>query len=109
MLINPDFKLEAVNKLAKEELEYRGVYELYSQNNYQEVIAKTNSIVENGKQKLSNKKLDLLFANNATDTFNSDSISVTAITAEKEFEISTANKNVVARKMLTMISEKVKS
>jgi phosphopantothenoylcysteine decarboxylase / phosphopantothenate---cysteine ligase len=71
--------------------------------------AETNSIVENGKQKLSNKKLDLLFANNATDTFNSDSISVTAITAEKEFEISTANKNVVARKMLTMISEKVKS
>ena len=50
MLINPDFKLEAVNKLAKEELEYRGVYELYSQNNYQEVIAKTNSIVENEYQ-----------------------------------------------------------
>jgi hypothetical protein len=50
MLINPDFKLEAVNKLAKEELEYKVVYEIYSQNNYQEVIAKTNLIAENEYQ-----------------------------------------------------------
>lgn len=47
MLINPDFKLELGNKIAKEELEYRGVYELYSQDNFQEIITKTDSIFEN--------------------------------------------------------------
>ncbi len=70
--------------------------------------AETNSIVENGKEKLKNKNLDLLFANNATETFNSDSISVTAIAPDNEFEIATANKNVVAREMLKLIAEKVK-
>ena len=71
--------------------------------------AETNSIVENGKQKLLDKKLDLLFANNATETFNSDSISLTAITSENEFEIATANKNVVAQEILKLISEKINS
>ena len=71
--------------------------------------AETNSIVENGRQKLRNKNLDLLFANNATETFNSDSISVTAITTEKEFDLPTANKNVVARAILSLISEKVEN
>ncbi|MDD9959186.1 MAG: bifunctional phosphopantothenoylcysteine decarboxylase/phosphopantothenate--cysteine ligase CoaBC [Gammaproteobacteria bacterium] len=70
--------------------------------------AETNSIVENGKEKLDKKNLDLLFANNATETFNSDSISVTAITPDNEFELATANKNVVAREMLKLIAEKVK-
>ena len=43
--IDSSFAGEATSapKETKEELEYRGVYELYSQNNYQEVIAKTNS------------------------------------------------------------------
>jgi phosphopantothenoylcysteine decarboxylase/phosphopantothenate--cysteine ligase len=71
--------------------------------------AETNSIVENGKKKLLDKKLDLLFANNATETFNSDSISLTAITSESEFEIATANKNVVAQEILKLISERIKS
>lgn len=66
--------------------------------------AETNNIVENGRKKLRAKKLDMLFANNATDTFNSDSISVTAITPDSETELATANKNVVARNMLQLIS-----
>ena len=71
--------------------------------------AETNSIIENGKQKLLSKKLDLLFANNATKSFNSDSISLTAITSENEFEIATANKNVVAQEILKLISERINS
>ena len=71
--------------------------------------AETNSIVDHGKEKLKKKNLDLLFANNATDTFNSDSISVTAISSGNEFEIASANKNVVAREMLKLIAEQVKS
>ncbi|NKB34626.1 MAG: bifunctional phosphopantothenoylcysteine decarboxylase/phosphopantothenate--cysteine ligase CoaBC [Pseudomonadales bacterium] len=71
--------------------------------------AETNSIVENGRVKLEKKNLDLLFANSATETFNSDSISVTAISSDQEFEIPTANKNVVAREMLKLVSESVKS
>ncbi len=70
--------------------------------------AETENIVEHGKGKLEKKKLDLLFANNATDTFNSDSISVTAISTDGNTELPTANKNVVAREMLQLISEKLK-
>lgn len=69
--------------------------------------AETNNIVENGKQKLKAKNLDMLFANNATETFNSDSISVTAITSNSESELATANKNVVARNMLQLISDQL--
>ncbi len=61
------------------------------------------------KKKLLDKKLDLLFANNATETFNSDSISLTAITFESEFKIATANKNIVAQEILKLISERIKS
>ena len=70
--------------------------------------AETNDIVENGRGKLEKKKLDLLFANNATETFNSDSISVTAISTDGDTELPTANKNVVAREMLQLISERLK-
>ena len=71
--------------------------------------AETSSIVEYGKEKLKKKNLDLLFANNASDTFNSDSISVTAISPGNEFEIASANKNVVAKEMLKLIAERVES
>ncbi|MBL6904735.1 MAG: bifunctional phosphopantothenoylcysteine decarboxylase/phosphopantothenate--cysteine ligase CoaBC [Pseudomonadales bacterium] len=66
--------------------------------------AETNDIVSNGKDKLTRKNLDLLFANNATETFNSDSISVTALTRTSESELSAGNKNVVARNMLQLIA-----
>ncbi|MEX0963993.1 MAG: bifunctional phosphopantothenoylcysteine decarboxylase/phosphopantothenate--cysteine ligase CoaBC [Pseudohongiellaceae bacterium] len=66
--------------------------------------AETNDIVSNGKGKLQSKNLDLLFANNATETFNSDSISVTAISTTNATELHTGNKNVVARNMLQLIA-----
>ncbi len=66
--------------------------------------AETNDIVRNGKQKLKRKNLDMLFANNAIDTFNSDSILVTALTATTEAELSPGNKHVVARNMLQLIA-----
>jgi len=66
--------------------------------------AETNDIVSNGKDKLKRKGLDLLFANNATETFNSDSIVVTALTETSETELKAGNKNVVARNMLQLIA-----
>ena len=66
--------------------------------------AETNSVVENGREKLRRKKLDLLFANNAIDTFNSDNITVTAIDQNSEYQLGPANKSVVARKMIELIS-----
>ena len=65
--------------------------------------AETNSIIENGKRKLNSKKLDLIFANNATETFDSDTISATAISSDFEQEILPGNKNSVARIMLQII------
>ena len=70
--------------------------------------AETNSVVMNGRKKLHQKKLDLLFANNAIDTFNSDSITVTAIDQNSEHQLGPANKSVVARKMIELISAALK-
>ena len=50
MLTNPDFKLEATNKLAKKELDYRAVFANYSLEEYQQVIDKTTVILENEYQ-----------------------------------------------------------
>ena len=50
MLTNPDFKLEATNKLAKKELDYRSVFANYSLEEYQQVIDKTTVILENEYQ-----------------------------------------------------------
>lgn len=66
--------------------------------------AETHDIVSNGKDKLQRKGLDMLFANNATETFDSDSISVTALTQTNEVELKEGNKNVVARNMLRLIA-----
>ncbi|NQV70146.1 MAG: bifunctional phosphopantothenoylcysteine decarboxylase/phosphopantothenate--cysteine ligase CoaBC [Pseudohongiella sp.] len=69
--------------------------------------AETDNVVENGRKKLKAKNLDMLFANNATDTFNSDSISVTAITPISETNLATANKNLAARNILQLISDQL--
>jgi len=66
--------------------------------------AETNNIVSNGKDKLKRKGLDMLFANNATETFDSDSIVVTVLTETSETELKEGNKNVVARNMLQLIA-----
>jgi len=66
--------------------------------------AETNDIVSNGKDKLKRKGLDMLFANNATKTFSSDSIVVTALTETSETELKAGNKNVVAGNILQLIA-----
>ena len=66
--------------------------------------AETNNIVEYGRSKLRNKNLDLLFANHATDTFNSDSVAATAIYTDGEKELGPGNKHQVARQMLKLIA-----
>ena len=66
--------------------------------------AETISIVENGRRKLREKNLDLLFANNAVETFNNDNITVTAIDQSSERQLGPANKSVVARQMIELIS-----
>ncbi len=69
--------------------------------------AETENILTNGREKLARKKLDILFANNATDTFNSDSIAFTAITDRVDQELPITNKNVAARHMLQLITERL--
>jgi phosphopantothenoylcysteine decarboxylase/phosphopantothenate--cysteine ligase len=69
--------------------------------------AETSDIVENGRQKLQKKNLDLLFANKATDTFNSETIAVTAISPDEERELPAANKHVVARSILQLIADQL--
>lgn len=69
--------------------------------------AETSDLIANGRSKLKRKKLDLLFANDATTTFNSDSIAVTALAADKETELTPGNKHVVARNMLQLIASQL--
>ena len=67
--------------------------------------AETENVVENGRGKLEKKSLDMLFANHATSTFNSDNVAVTVITRSQIEEIDEGNKRLVARKMLAMIAD----
>ena len=66
--------------------------------------AETGDVIANGREKLKRKKLDLMFANHAVETFNSDEVSATAISAGGEEEIPRARKEAVARKMLELIA-----
>ena len=67
--------------------------------------AETRDVVDHGREKLQRKKLDLLFANPATPTFNSDSIEATAIWADGEQSLGPASKTAVAREMLELIRQ----
>ena len=69
--------------------------------------AETADVTANGREKLERKRLDLLFANNAAETFNSDEVAATAISAQGVVEIPRARKEAVARKMLEMIAERL--
>lgn len=71
--------------------------------------AETENVVANGQEKLERKGLDLLFANHATDTFNSDSVAVTALTKDGQQELGPGNKHTVARAMLSLIAEQLKA
>lgn len=69
--------------------------------------AETADVAANGREKRKRKRLDLLFANNAAETFNSDEVAATAISAQGEVEIPRARKEAVARKMLEMIAARL--
>tara|TARA_R110002072_G_scaffold269868_3_gene429642 strand:- start:198886 stop:200103 length:1218 start_codon:yes stop_codon:yes gene_type:complete len=73
--------------------------------------AETRDILAYGRDKLIRKKLDLLFANDATATFNSDSIAATAIWpsggSTDHQTLGPANKHLVARQMLALIRERL--
>ena len=66
--------------------------------------AETERLVEHGRAKLQAKQLDLVFANNATETFNSDEATVTAIWQDSEQQLDTASKSQLARTMIELIS-----
>jgi phosphopantothenoylcysteine decarboxylase/phosphopantothenate--cysteine ligase len=66
--------------------------------------AETSNLVENGRAKRRDKKLDLLFANHATDTFSSDTVTATAIYADGEEELGPGDKHQVARQMLKLVA-----
>jgi len=67
--------------------------------------AETTNVTENGQQKLQNKNLDLLFANQAQATFGSDTVTASAITADSVSELGPGNKHLVARHMLELIAD----
>ncbi len=69
--------------------------------------AETENILENGVEKLTRKNLDLLFANDATETFGSDVVASTAIFADANFTIKSGKKSAVARHMLQIIANKL--
>jgi len=70
--------------------------------------AETENLEANAKEKLRAKNLDMLFANHATSTFNSDNVAATAVTQQGVSEIPEGSKQQVAREMLSMIASAFK-
>ncbi len=66
--------------------------------------AETQNIEEYARKKLQDKKLDLIFANNATDTFNSESALATAYWPEGEHPFPRSSKASLARDMVSLIA-----
>ena len=67
--------------------------------------AETEHLEANGTEKLKRKGLDLLFANKATETFNSDEVTVTALSGHSQQTLGPGSKLNIARLMLDMIAE----
>jgi phosphopantothenoylcysteine decarboxylase/phosphopantothenate--cysteine ligase len=66
--------------------------------------AETQNIEEYARKKLLDKKLDLIFANNAADTFNSESALATAYWPEGEHPFPRSSKSSLARDMVSLIA-----
>ena len=66
--------------------------------------AETENIEEYARKKLQDKKLDLIFANNATDTFNSESALATAYWENGEHPFPQRSKTSLARDMVSLIA-----
>jgi len=71
--------------------------------------AETREVEKQGREKMQRKGLDLLFANHATNTFNADNISATAVWREDSRCLGPASKTAVAMDMLGLIRELVGS
>lgn len=67
--------------------------------------AETEHLEANGAEKLKRKGLDLLFANKATETFNSDEVTVTALSGHSQQTLGPGSKLNIARLMLDLIAE----
>ena len=67
--------------------------------------AETEHLEANGSEKLKRKGLDLLFANKATETFNSDEVTVTALSGHNQQTLGPGSKLNIARLMLDLIAE----
>jgi len=67
--------------------------------------AETEHLEANGTEKLKRKGLDLLFANKATETFNSDEVTVTALSGHNQQTLGPGSKLNIARLMLDLIAE----
>ena len=67
--------------------------------------AETEDLEANGTEKLKRKGLDLLFANKATETFNSDEVTVTALSGHSQQTLGPGSKLNIARLMLDLIAE----
>ena len=74
--------------------------------------AETNDLIKNAKLKLNNKKLDLIVANDISNSeigFDSDENEVTLINSERELFIKKEPKKRVALKIIKYISEQLTS
>lgn len=69
--------------------------------------AETDDLLAHGRDKLQRKGLQLLFANDASGTFNSDSITATALWADGEQQLGPASKTAVALQMLQLIRQQL--
>lgn len=67
--------------------------------------AETENIESNAKAKLASKNIDLIIANHATETFNSDEASVKAYWHDGEKALTPDRKENVARKIILLIKE----
>ena len=72
--------------------------------------AETENLLSNAKKKLSQKKLDLIVANDVSDKdigFDSDENEVTLITKKEQKKIKKASKKIVSKKIVEFIASKV--
>ena len=71
--------------------------------------AETENLEDYAKKKLADKKLDLIFANNAALTFNSESALATAYWADGEKDFPKSSKAVLTRNMVALIAERYRA
>ena len=72
--------------------------------------AETNDLIKNAKTKFKNKGLDLIVANDVSDTsigFDSDDNAVTLITNRRNLAIEKESKRKIAKKIIKLIAEEI--